>query len=166
VSSSLLSAFLHARYTVWLPRGPTSLVIGAPCVALESVAARTTPFALLTAWNPGGVAMKQATNERAQRRLRDALAALGLVRPGLHCFEGRNEDEGGGWREPSVLALDLDHAAADRLAQRFGQAAILAGAVGSPVWLRWFAALPSDVGGVDTRFVKSVASPPVPDRPS
>lgn len=152
----LLEAFLAAQYRVFLPTGEQVLVPGRPFVAPLGPAG--TPWALLTAFNPGARSQPSAANDAAQARL---LAALHAAR--CACWPGINSDADGGHAERSVLAIGLAPAAADALALQFGQCALLAGTLGAAVRLRilrahWREAI------VDTAFVDWVASTAPDDR--
>lgn len=156
--TSLLHAFLTAQYRVRLPDGEQHLVPGRPLAS--RIAADGTPWALLTAFNPGAEARGAHANRAAQSQLTSALRVAGHA-----CWPGRNSDPQGGHREPSIFVLGIAAADADQLATRFGQCALLAGRVGEPVVLRILRARwPGPV--VDTAFVHWVAStvprPPCP----
>lgn len=146
----LLDAFLTAHYRVFLPEGERRLAPGRPFSA--AVGAPGTPWALLTAFNPGAAAAGPDANDAAQSRLLVALRAAGHA-----CWPGRNSDPEGGHAETSVFALGIDAAQADALADRFGQCALLAGRLGGPVVLRVLCAH-WRAGVVDTPFVEWVAS--------
>ena len=146
----LLDAFLTAHYRVFLPDGEQRLVPGRPFAA--AIGPAGTPWALLTAFNPGAAARESRDNDAAQSRLQAALHAAGHA-----CWPGLNSDPGGGHAERSVLALGIAPDAADALADRFGQCALLAGRLGGAVELRVLRARwPSRI--VDTPFVQWVAS--------
>lgn len=152
----LLAAFLAAQYRVFLPSGEQLLVPGRPFTAPLGPAG--TPWALLTAFNPGARSQSAAANDATQARL---LAALRAAR--CACWPGANSDADGGHAERSVLALGLSVDTADALALRFGQCALLAGALGAATRLRILRAnWPEAV--VDTAFVDWVASPTPDDR--
>lgn len=146
----LLDAFLTADYRVFLPDGERRLVPGRPFAA--TIAAAGTPWALLTAFNPGAEVAAGAANDAAQSRLLAALHAAGHA-----CWPGLNSDPEGGHAETSVFALGIEPAQADALADRFGQCALLAGRLGGPVVLRVLTAH-WRAGVVDTPFVEWVAS--------
>lgn len=146
----LLDAFLKAHYRVFLPGGEARLVPGRPFAA--HIGTPGTPWALLTAFNPGGRDSPHAANDAAHSRLLAALHAAGYA-----CWPGLNTDPDGGHAETSVFALGIEAAQADALADRFGQCALLAGRLGAATQLRvlrahWHA------GVVDTPFVEWVAS--------
>jgi hypothetical protein len=148
--SDLLPAFLDARYAVFLPEGPMELRPGH--VFTTPRAAHGTPWALLTAHNPRGVARPAAHNADAQARLLAQLRDTGLP-----CWPGRNADAHGRHAEDSVFTLGLENTQADALAHAFAQSALLAGRNGEPARLRCLVDFwPGAV--VDTAFVDWVAS--------
>lgn len=146
----LLAAFLAAQYRVYLPDGEHLLAPGRPFGA--KIGAAGTPWALLTAFNPGALACEARANDAAQSRLLALLRAAGHT-----CWPGLNSDPRGGHAERSVFALGIGAEEADRLADRFGQCGLLAGRLGEAACLRVLRAhwrLPV----VDTPFVVWVAS--------
>jgi hypothetical protein len=146
----LLPAFLDARYAVFLPEGPIELRPGRIFTTPRAPAG--TPWALLTAHNPRGVARPAGHNAAAQARLLARLRDTGLP-----CWPGRNADVNGNHAEDSVFTLGLATTAADALAHAFGQCALLAGCIGEPARLRCIGdCWPEPV--VDTPFVDWVAS--------
>jgi hypothetical protein len=152
----LLAAFLAAHYRVFLPQGELRLVPGRAFAG--PIAAPGTPWALLTAFNPGARTRDESANDAAQARL---VARLHAARHA--CWAGINSDAQGGHAERSVLALGIRVDEADALAREFGQCALLAGVVGGTTRLRilrehW----PATV--VDSDFVDWVASPAPDDR--
>ena len=149
-TSPLLDAFLTAHYRVFLPDREHRLTPGR--VFDAPIAPPGTPWALLTAFNPGAMARDACDNDEAQSRL---LASLHAARHG--CWPGLNSDPDGGHAERSMLALGIPAHAADALADRFGQCALLAGRLGGPAELR---VLPRRWSSrvVDTPFVHWVAS--------
>jgi hypothetical protein len=148
-ASSLLHAFLDARYAVFLPEGTIELHIGE--VFMPSLAPASACWALLTAHNPRAIPRTGAENAAAQARLLARLHAAGH-----HCWRGRNSDPHGGHAEDSIFTLGIDLSTADALAREFEQCALLGGRIGEPVRLRclrefWPGAI------VDTPFVDWVA---------
>ncbi len=85
------------------------------------------PWAIVTAWNPGGQCQAAADNRRAERKL----LALIASRPYLCAVNGEGE-----WAEPSVILPGLYLRPAVDLGRRFGQAALLFG-MGRRVALVW-----------------------------
>jgi hypothetical protein len=146
----LVDAFLTAHYRIFLPDGEARLLPGRPFSA--KIGAPGTPWALLTAFNPGAAAVAHAANDAAQSRLLAMLHAAGHA-----CWPGLNSDPEGGHAETSVFALGIEPVQADALADRFGQCALLAGRLGGPVVLRVLTAH-WRAGIVDTPFVEWVAS--------
>ena len=118
----LQAAFLGATYGTGDER--FQLVAYFSAAALSWAAG---PWAIVTAWNPGGERQSQADNRRAERQL---LALIGS-RPHLPAVNGEDK-----WAEPSVIlpGLGLRHAA--DLGRKCGQAAVLFG-VGQRVALVW-----------------------------
>lgn len=92
-------------------------------------------WAILTAWNPQGLARGRASNIKAQQQLRAAL----LGWPQLAGVNGAGE-----WAEPSLIVTGPHLRQAARLGQRFGQAAVLWG-VGGRAALVWCAGAEADL---------------------
>ncbi|MFC4637194.1 DUF3293 domain-containing protein [Deinococcus hohokamensis] len=84
-------------------------------------------WALITAWNPGGLRQPPAVNHTAQARLQAATRAW----PQQPAVNGHGE-----WAEPALLLLGLPLPEALRLGRAFGQAAVLFG-TGLRVALVW-----------------------------
>ena len=132
MTGPLLQAYMSARYEIELDGGRLRLRIGEPAPALE----RAWPgacYALLTAFNPGSRRLPDAANRAADAALRTDLAAAGL-----RCLRSHSSDGKGRWVEPGWLVAGLDAEAADRLARRYGQAAILHWKAGEAVRLRMY----------------------------
>ncbi len=97
--------------------------------------------------------MAPAANAAADATLRWELEALGLVRR-----RSVASDADARWEEPGWLVAGLDAAAADALARRHGQAAILHWRQGEPVRLRMYRARPEGHG--EHRWVDWMDAPP------
>ena len=154
--ANVLRLYLDARYWADLPGGRVDLIVGAAPGGFEPGAG----CALVTAYNPGSVPRAAADNEAGHARLGRRLEGIaGRVVPGA----GASPD--GTWIEPSWFALDLLPADACALAREFGQNAILAARGAGPLLLHVLDHRLEAPPGMDTRFVRWVASAadPTPD---
>jgi len=107
--------YLRALYRVETPAGARSFRIGDPVEDLDG-----TPFAMITAFNPGGAERPPAENRTANQRLRRALEDVGCT-----LLDGLSHDDAGMHREPQFAAFGLARATALEIARAFGQAAIV-----------------------------------------
>lgn len=84
-------------------------------------------YAFITAYNPDGLLQDDATNRRAQERLRALLDTIGY-----QYLPGVGEPDGSAaWPpEPSFMVLGMSRDAAERLGREFGQAAVVCGRIG------------------------------------
>lgn len=148
----LLRAYLNAEYVIETPAGFRVLRVGeTAALPVEG----TPAFAVITAANPASVALPEDENARRH----EALLRL-LRRLQLPAWPGVNRSIDGTHAETSVLALGLTALAADHLASRFGQYAIVAGRAGDPARLRCYQRAWRDANAkahVDTAFVDWVA---------
>lgn len=155
----LLTAYLAARYLLFLPDGEHELTIGRIFDPDGLDFAPGTPWALITAFNPASRPQADTVNRQSQRVLRHQLSGLTTA-----LFDAVSSDRDGGHTEPGVLAIGVDVEHTDALALQFGQAAMVAGSLGAPARLRCFvAAWHADIQttsapGVDTRLIDWVAS--------
>ena len=142
----LAAAYADARYVVALDGDHVGVRVGRPAPDLEAYwpAAR---YTFLTAWNPASTPRSQTANEAA-----DALLVAELDARGVRRQAAWAESPDGHWREAGWLLADLDRAGCDRLAQAFGQAAVLTWARGEPVRLRMLVERP-----LTGRLAESVA---------
>ena len=130
--ADLLQAFLQTEYVI-LPRANAiDIRIGQCHRELDSILQHR-PWAVVTAYNPGGVAADAEANERRHQRLLAAIADAGLnFRPGC------NRDPLGDWPdEPSLFIIDAESGWLVTLARRLGQLALVAGQPDRPaeLWL-------------------------------
>jgi hypothetical protein len=147
-----LEAYIAAHYRVDAPHGSFTIRVGDTLAVDVARHACGTPWAILTAWNPGSLPTEAATNARAAAELAVLLDALGVQR-----WPALNHDGHGDHAEPAQFVAGLGVDAADRLAARFGQFALVAGVIDGPARLRVLAPRTAPPG-VDTRFVDWVAS--------
>jgi hypothetical protein len=157
--ANLLRPYLDAVYRVRLPSGEHTVRVGTSLQPLQELAPEGTPWALITAFNPRSAQVPPMVNQAAQARL-----AARLLAARHRVFPAFNSAPSGTHQEPSLLALGVASAQADRLAYAFAQNAIVCGQVGAVARLRcyvdhWRAA------GMDTAFVDWVASGTPDDRP-
>lgn len=150
---ALLRAYLAAEYRA--DGGRMVLRVGEPVASADGLPAAV-PLAFLTAWNPRSLARSERENLTA---LADLQAAL--EREGARVLPGEGVAADGSWREPSLLAIGIEPAAADEHARRHEQNAIVTARVGEPARLRvhrleWRDG--ADAAGLDTRFIDWVAS--------
>ena len=83
-------------------------------------------WAFVTAWNPWSQPRSRLTNQARHRRLRTALARMGLP-----CVAGRGRDPRGRWpAEESFFVMGCSVSEARRLGSVFGQHAVLVGRLG------------------------------------
>jgi len=132
VDPGLLQAYVGACYEVRLHDGWCRLRVGEPAARLEA-ALPAPAYAVISAWNPGSQRRSGAGNRRADADLRARLGELGLA-----CLRSRSRDAYGRWQEEGWMAAAPTPVQADRLAARFGQAAILYWQAQAPVGLRLY----------------------------
>ncbi|TKR56997.1 DUF3293 domain-containing protein [Allopusillimonas ginsengisoli] len=129
-------AFHAARYVIQAPGTDIVLHIGQTSAAAQELltALNVNCAALITAYNPGGCVIDNATNKAAQNALQRDVKALGLT-----CMQGYNcAKDGSPPIEPTVVMLGPTQTLADALAQRYGQLAyVWVCEKGIPA-LRWF----------------------------
>ena len=134
ISRDLLSAYRNTRYGVRTPLGEIALRIDAPSPSppLDALlrAAGCQIWVFISADNPGSVADPTGNPARRARLLAD-VEALGL--PG---FAGRGIADDALWpAEESLLVLGLSEDDGTALGRKYGQIAVLAGALGGPARL-------------------------------
>lgn len=89
-------------------------------------------YAFITAYNPDGMLQDDATNRRAQERLRAHLDAIGYqYLPGVGEPDPAPDGSAPWPPEPSFLVLGMSRDAAKRLGREFGQAAVVCGRIGA-----------------------------------
>lgn len=133
--AKLHAAYRQARYVI---DGDLERRIGiVDATADQALAARGVArhWAIVTACNPLGIARDAAANRRDGAALEAALRERGVA-----CRPAEGRDPEGRWpAEASLLLIDPPDGVAVELGRRFGQNAIVSGALGeSPrlVWLR------------------------------
>lgn len=131
---NLASLYEGAIYRVELPTGPAALVVGrrSPLVERWLEENEFARGAYLTAANPGSVPLDDLENAARNERLRRRAEGAGFA-----FLAAESVGSGGEWPERGLLLLGIAEADALRLAQEFGQAAILAIECGRPVRLSW-----------------------------
>lgn len=125
----LFEAFRNTNFRAQTPAGNIAIRIGSACPPLDdllrSIDARS--WAYLTAYNPYGRTASESENRTQQELLVRQLREAGCL-----IFEGAGEADIGNWPpEPSVLAIGINRERAMQIAERFSQAAFVAGALGS-----------------------------------
>lgn len=127
---ALERSYRRAVYRVRLDTGTLDLRVGEPAPELDRwLAARgAARWGFLTAVNPGSILRPEGENRRRLARL-EAL----LERRGWERRPGEGLDPESRWpAEASFLVVGADEPELAALAAAFGQAAFLAGEVGSP----------------------------------
>jgi hypothetical protein len=126
----LAVAYAATCYRLWWDRISIDLMIGRVCPPLPGGAAAWT---MLTAANPGSVALSSAENRQRQAALEDELRA-GPAR----WTRGENIDPAGVWPvERSVWIQGGSRAAHCARAEKYGQLAIVVATPGQLVELIW-----------------------------
>lgn len=113
-ADDLLTAYLGAVYEVPGAAGTLRLVAGSHPDVVAPPWGRV--HAVLTACNPGSVALDDHENGARQARLHAELDARGL-----HWRPAVNRAPGGGWLEPSCWITAIPSSLLDDLAGMFGQ---------------------------------------------
>ena len=122
---ALLQAFAQTDYLVRLDAGDVIVRVGRGHDQLDQ-ALGGRRWAIITAFNPGAERDDDASNDRRHNRLRRH-----VERAGLETLPSLNHDPGGHWPdEPGLLIVGLNSDERARMAQRFGQAAVLCGSGG------------------------------------
>ena len=129
---ALHEAYRRTSYRAALASGARIAIrVGQTCAALdEELRARgLATWAYVTAANPHAERLSEAENAARHAQLVSALA-------GYVCREGESAGDDGAWPpERSLLVLGIAEPAAVRIARRFEQEAIVAGALGEPARL-------------------------------
>lgn len=117
------------------PDGACRIRVGAPAPCVDALLERhgATAWAYITAWNPASVVEAPEQNDRQNAALARELTARGVA-----FYTGFGVPDEPAWTpEASFLAIGIDEADAAALARTFGQAAIVAGTVGTLPRLVW-----------------------------
>ena len=122
ISSELTVAYLATLYCVNGCAPEFTLRIGQPSRALADQYRKLNiaSAAFITAWNPNSQPLPADANNDRQKKLIARLEEMGIP---FYLGEGSSPD--GQWREPSLLALGIEKAAAEALAVQFGQNAFV-----------------------------------------
>jgi hypothetical protein len=132
-------AYRRTTYRATLPSGERiEIRIGEACAALDALlrARGAASWAFVTASNPHATRLGEAENTTRHDRLERALAQYA-------CFEGESIAYDAAWPpERSLLAIGIAEDEALRIARRFDQEAIVAGALGQPARLVFCADAP------------------------
>ena len=128
-NTALEPTFLATTYRVVTPAGTFNLRIGKPDAAFELFLRRlrAVNWGIITACNPGGTLVQdQKANDAATRTLVARIRAHGWLG-----FPSINRADGGDWPdEPGYCVLDAGEYELSRLAEEFGQAAVVYGEAG------------------------------------
>ena len=134
-TTELEAAYSATTYRVFLPGGLCELrldqVSASLCAWLKTAGA--TQFALLSAHNPGGERLDQATNMTRQSQME-----VELLESGYEPYAGENEADSDWPVEETCFITDIGMPAAREIAAKYGQNAIVHGlADGIPrlVWI-------------------------------
>ncbi len=137
IDQQLLKAYLNADYCIVKPS--LKLKVGEISSELDVFLMDNNAFywAFITAWNPHTQILKEEENEKRHLDLMQTLFE------GRYTFcEGYGESQDDRWPyEKSLMILDITKSDAMRLGRRFGQNAILYGALKSPAELVWLEGL-------------------------
>jgi Protein of unknown function (DUF3293) len=128
VPEGLLEAYRRTAFTADTPTGRLSLRVGQHCPELDHLLhdRGVSAWAFVTAFNPGSRRLPDNENEARQRRLKAAVASLGLS-----SYPGEGVADNGEWPpEHSLLILGLTRVDAARLGRDHGQVAVLYGELG------------------------------------
>jgi len=131
----LEAAYRATTYRIFLPSGCIELRPGQANPALEGwlVESGVGEWAILTACNPGSLALAARENGERQARL-ECL----LLEEGFEPYAGENEADDGAWpAEETCFVPNISLVQALDLAGQFGQNAVLAGSVGGVPRLEW-----------------------------
>jgi Protein of unknown function (DUF3293) len=129
----LEAAYMATTYRVFLPGGLCDLRIGQPCETLRCWLETDdcTEFALITAYNPGGIRVDDAINAERQSQLECELLD-GNYEP----YAAQHEADG--WpNEESCFVPDISAEDACALAADFGQNAVVCGGADAVPHLVW-----------------------------
>jgi len=130
---ALHDAYRATTYRATLDGERVEIRIGERTPRLDALlrARGVTDWAFVTAANPHATRLSEAENEARHVELTRALAAEGFTG-----FEGESVADDGAWPpERSLLVVGIRESEAVRIARRFDQEAIVAGALGEPARL-------------------------------
>ncbi|MFH1661249.1 MAG: DUF3293 domain-containing protein [Pseudomonadota bacterium] len=134
-TSELEAAYKATTYRVFLPGGVCDLRIGQPCETLRCwlETAGSTEFALITAYNPGGLRADDALNAERQSQLE-----CELLEGNYEPYAAQHEADDDGWAtEESCFVPDISREDACALAADFGQNAVVCGGADGVPQLVW-----------------------------
>lgn len=156
-AAPLLLSYLKTRFRIdTVPGSP--LCVGRRAPAVEAAWPASRRFAVLTAWNPGSVALSVDENARRQHALDRLIESEGIVAtPALNIAPDP------AWNEPSRLLLDVEDTMLDCIANHFGQAAVVCWRRGRALRLRVYRGdwrNDPATNYVDLRFIDWVACAP------
>jgi hypothetical protein len=138
---ALLRAYLGAVYRIGDGDGAIELIIGKRFPRSPS---RGRAHALITACNPGSIALSRAGNDVRTARLQCQVEKLGI-----DWQAASSQSPKGDWHEPSLWLSDIELSTIDALAVTFEQNACVivdaSGRIGLRVYRNdWHAAAPND----------------------
>jgi hypothetical protein len=128
-------AYLNTQYSVHAGRRPIQFRIGSNSSRLDALitSRQARHWAHMTAWNPGLARLSADENTSKQ----EALVAEAQLR-GYQVVPGEGVDIEGRWpAEPSALIIGIGKDEARELGRKYGQWAIVVGAVGARSQLQW-----------------------------
>jgi len=134
-TSELEAAYKATTYQVFLPGGSCELRIGQPSETLRCwlETAECTEFALITAYNPGGQPMDEATNAERQAQLE-----CDLLEGNYEPYAAQHEADAENWpTEESCFVPDISREDACALAADYGQNAVICGGADAIPHLVW-----------------------------
>jgi hypothetical protein len=133
--AALDAAYRATSFTVDGPDGRFAVRVGRPSAEVDQLleAAKAATWAYVTAYNPGSERAPDAVNAARQRELESVIAECEYP-----SYRGEGVGDDRAWPpESSLLVLGIGEAEAVRLAERFGQAAIVFGERGEAARLVW-----------------------------
>ena len=128
VPDTLLEAYRKTAFNADTPKGRLSLRVGQRCLELDDLLTDhgVSTWAYVTAVNPGSMRLPDEENAARQRELDGVVASLGIT-----SYSGEGVADDGRWPpEPSLLILGIGRNDAVRLAQQYGQLALVYGELG------------------------------------
>jgi hypothetical protein len=134
-TSELEAAYRATTYRVFLPGGSCELRLGRPCETLRCwlETAGCTEFALITAHNPGGQLVGEATNAERQSQLE-----CDLLEGNYEPYAAQHEADDGQWPvEESCFVPDISPEDACAIAADYGQSAVVSGGSDGVPHLIW-----------------------------
>jgi len=134
-TSELEAAYMATTYWVFLPGGSCRLRIVQPCDTLRCwlETSACTEFALITAHNPGGQPIDDATNAERQSQLE-----CDLLEGNYEPYAAQHEADAESWpAEESCFVPDISREDACALAADYGQNAVVCGGADAVPHLVW-----------------------------